>query len=256
MSSKTDSPAGYLSESRRPIYSALLVLPYAVVYEIGVIALQAGLTGEPVREINGGDYLIRRVLSPIVGHFAFASFLVLCAAYFVWQYEKGGRRPFAFDRGTLLLTFVESLGFALILCLISRYLWNLSARVERAAGTLPVAASGGGFGDQLKMLILFCGAGVYEELVFRVFLLGILAMFFRHLLRWEKSSADVAAVIIGALLFSLFHYLPPGGDPWSFRTFVIRAFAGVYFAAIYKARSYGIAVSAHALYDIIVGLDW
>ncbi len=237
----------------------MLVLPYAVVYEIGIIALQAGLTGEPVREINGGDYLIRRVLSPLVGHFAFVSFLVLCAAYFVWQYEKGEKRPLSFNRAALLLTFVESLSFALILCLISRYLWNLSARaafLDVQVGAPPTAASGGSAGDRLKMLILFCGAGVYEELVFRVFLLGILAMFFRHLMRWERFSADAAAVIIGALLFSLFHYLPPGGDPWSFRTFAIRAFAGVYFSAIYKARSFGIAVSAHALYDIIVGLDW
>jgi membrane protease YdiL (CAAX protease family) len=104
--------------------------------------------------------------------------------------------------------------------------------------------------------ILYCGAGVYEELVFRVFLLGLLMLVFTKLFHMEHAYAAVWAVVLGAVIFSAFHHV--GGD--GFRSFALgvflqRVFAGLYFAAIYFNRSFGVAAASHSMYDILVGMN-
>ena len=36
--------------------------------------------------------------------------------------------------------------------------------------------------------------------------------------------------------------------------FLFRTMAGIYFAAVYHLRGFGIAAGAHACYDVLVGL--
>ena len=71
----------------------------------------------------------------------------------------------------------------------------------------------------------------------------------------------MVAVLVGALLFSAAHYAGEHGDPvnlasalfWS--GFIFRLVAGVFFAAIYYYRSFGVAAATHAIYDILVSID-
>lgn len=130
------------------------------------------------------------------------------------------------------------------------------------AGAKENGQGGGGGGGvpapemQRKLLdfVLFCGAGIYEELVFRVFLLGLLILTFTELFHMEKAYAAAWAVVCGAVLFSLFHYLGPEGDYWRWSGFFQRFFAGVFFAVLYVVRGFGVAAATHTLYDFMVGL--
>lgn len=101
--------------------------------------------------------------------------------------------------------------------------------------------------------VLFCGAGVYEELVFRVILLGLLLLVFTKLFHMEHAYAAVWATLLGAVIFSLFHHI--GGQAIVLSVFLQRLFAGLFFAAIYYNRSFGIAAASHSLYDVLVGLN-
>jgi hypothetical protein len=99
-------------------------------------------------------------------------------------------------------------------------------------------------------LMVSLGAGVYEELLFRVILVSALAFFFGRILGWGKTQSAVISVLVAATIFSLFHYIGPMGDNWAMQSFVFRLIAGVFFSALYVLRGFGITAWAHALYDV------
>ena len=97
---------------------------------------------------------------------------------------------------------------------------------------------------------LSLGAGVYEELLFRLYICGLLLLICRHLFRANAVTSSVVAVLVSAILFSLYHYLGP--ERFGLFSFVFRTLAGIYFAGLFTARGFGITAGAHAFYDVIV----
>jgi hypothetical protein len=67
-------------------------------------------------------------------------------------------------------------------------------------------------------------------------------------------AAGVFAVLVGAFVFSAFHYIGPFGDPLELGSFTFRAVAGVMFSGLYLARGFGITAWTHALYDAFLAL--
>ena len=61
-------------------------------------------------------------------------------------------------------------------------------------------------------------------------------------------------MLVGALVFSAFHYIGPYGDPISLPSFTFRALAGLVFSAMYLLRGFGITAWTHALYDVFLTL--
>ena len=223
---------GYLKETRRPIYSAALVLPFLCIYHVGTLVLNTTY-------INGADALIIRILSSFSVHSMFGSVLVLFACFTIWQLRT--RASWKIKSGMLLFYFLESVCFALLL--LFAFGW-LNTHLSLALGK-----KGGGIAD----LVLYCGAGIYEELVFRGLLLGSLIFAFRPIFAKEKAGM-IAAAVLAALLFSTFHYLGPAGDAFSLGSFMQRMIAGLYFSALFVTRGFGVTASAHAIYDIFVGI--
>jgi hypothetical protein len=76
---------GYFAETRAPIYSAALVLPFLLIYQTGLVVLKS-------RVINGGDAIISTLshtLFRTVGvQLSFASVIVPICAFLIWQYRK------------------------------------------------------------------------------------------------------------------------------------------------------------------------
>jgi hypothetical protein len=98
-------------------------------------------------------------------------------------------------------------------------------------------------------LMLSLGAGLYEELLFRVLLVGTLAWLGHRLFGWRPWGAGLVAALLGALVFSAFHYVGPYGDPLRVYSFVFRTIAGLAFSALFLVRGFGITAWTHALYD-------
>ena len=62
-------------------------------------------------------------------------------------------------------------------------------------------------------------------------------------------------MIVGALVFSAFHYIGPYGDRLDLASFTFRAVAGVLFSALYLLRGFGITAWTHAIYDVMLAVS-
>jgi len=91
------------------------------------------------------------------------------------------------------------------------------------------------------------GAGVHEELVFRLGILCAIVSMMR-----EGRAAFPVALVISSLLFAGAHHLGPRGEPFTVHAFAFRALAGAAFGAIFWYRSLAHAVYAHVLYDLVI----
>lgn len=101
--------------------------------------------------------------------------------------------------------------------------------------------------------ILFIGAGVYEEFLFRFLLIpGLILAFTRGGV--PSHRAALLAILWTSMLFSAAHYIGPAGDTFSYFTFLFRFAAGLFFASVFLSRGFGIVVGCHAAYDLLVGL--
>jgi membrane protease YdiL (CAAX protease family) len=101
-----------------------------------------------------------------------------------------------------------------------------------------------------NLAISSIGAGIYEELVFRLIGLTVLHLFLVDLCKIDKAWSNLLMVVGAAVLFSAYHYL--GSEPWDLRIFFFRVVAGIYFGAIFLTRGFGITAGAHAGYDVVL----
>ena len=229
--------------SRRPRYSLLFALPLLVLYELLAFALSGGAMAG-VR--NGADVLLKSVFLTFGGRtglIVFGALLLGTGAWLVWRDRKAGG-PIRW--GMFGAMALESLVYASVLGLVTATLTSLLLD-----GALPFAVGqfvGLGLASQVMISL---GAGLYEELLFRVVLVGTLAWLARRLLG-NAFAAGAVATLVGALVFSAFHYLGPYGDRLELGSFAFRAVAGVLFSVLYLLRGFGIAAWTHALYDLML----
>jgi membrane protease YdiL (CAAX protease family) len=138
-----------------------------------------------------------------------------------------------------LLLAIPVIGLSII---ASRYL-PLAAPSNMAYATGP---------SKLTMIVLSCGAGIYEELVFRLIAFTLLSLLIVDVLAVRKQLSSLLIVVIPALLFSVYHYL--GHEHFALHSFVFRTLAGVFFGIVFLFRGFGITAGTHAAYDILIVL--
>lgn len=260
------APASYWARSRAPRHSLLFALPLLLLYE-GLAALLGDVWGVGVR--NGADVWLKTPFLAVLGPrgpAAFAAVVVIAAAWAIWRDVRGSRariEPRLFPR-----MLAESALVALLCALVvgwatTRLLGVVPAAVGAlgdvapglagppAATAAPALAQGGVAGaGRATQLMVALGAGLYEELLFRVVLVGTIAALGRRVLGLSAGAAGAIAVGAGALLFSAAHHVGPLGEPVTLAAFAFRTLAGLFFSASYVLRGFGITAWAHALYDV------
>jgi hypothetical protein len=235
---------GYFASSRAPRYSILFALPLLLLYE----ALAALLETPQGGMRNGADALLRGLFSAVLGIHGPAilmTIVVLVGAGFIAMDMRRARenlRPVYFP-----LMLAESSVLAILFGLV---IGTVTARLLGAVNLLAVGAPT----DLAQMswttrLMLSLGAGLYEELFFRVLLVSGLVALGVKVFGWTRRSAVVMAVVVSAFVFSAFHYIPPYGDKLELTSFTFRFFSGIAFSALYVVRGFGITAWTHALYD-------
>jgi membrane protease YdiL (CAAX protease family) len=233
----------YLRATRHPWPCLLFLLPLLIVYEVGVRQL-GGPHPESLR--NGADNWVRHGLGLAGLSQRFWAPGLFLFVLIVWNYVRRADRPG--DLVSLLSGMgIESVGFALGLWAISRGLGPLIdyLGLELSINSLDNPALG--------QLVTYLGAGLYEELLFRLLLFSGL-FFLAHRAGASTVLSTAAAALLSALLFSAAHHVGPHGEPFAGYNFLFRTVAGLYFAILYQLRGFGIAVGAHACYDVIVGV--
>lgn len=237
---------GYYRLSRTHSYSLLFALPLLLAYEAGAMWLSAG-AGASLR--NGADVLLRTLLAAggVTGTLALTGALIVVALVLIGVERRRRDVPL---RGSVFLGMaLESLGYAVALGVVigTATQWLLELMPMRmAADATPIANL-----PFLQVLVLSLGAGIYEELVFRVLLVGGAYALLHHG-GLPRRQAIAFAVVLSAIVFSVFHYIGPYGDPWALPSFTFRFLAGLAFSLLFVLRGFGIAAWSHALYDVIV----
>ena len=236
----------YLELSRTRTYSLLFAVPLLLLYEAGAAWLsRSGSSG--LR--NGADVLLRTLLASggLSGTTALTVLLLTAAAVAIALERR--RRPVRLESRIFLGMIAESVVLALVFGLVV----GTATRLVLDAALPRLAADTGVLGtlSLAEGIVLSLGAGVYEELVFRVLLVGgLLALLLAGGLR--RRSARPAAAILAALAFSAFHYIGPYADAWEIGSFTFRFIAGLAFSALFLARGFGITAWTHALYDVFL----
>jgi hypothetical protein len=238
----------YFDVSRSPRYSVIFALPLLLAYEALAAALSGPRSSAQVR--NGADVLLKEAFIAVAGRNGPLIFIAAVIGVGIWFVARDmkrtgqGVRPLVFG-GMLAESIALAAVFGVVIGTITMKLLgslHVLATVSNAAE--PIARL-----SWSTRLMLSLGAGLYEELLFRVLLVSALAALARTVFRWGVRGAGVFAALVGALIFSAFHYIGPFGDPFRLTSFTFRAISGIAFSALYLLRGFGIAAWTHALYD-------
>lgn len=242
----------YWRLSRQPLVSLVFVAPILVIYEGGVLALG------PKAVRNGVDVWLRGFLELLdFGNYFLLPVLVV-GILLGWHHTT--REPWRVPRGVFWGMAVECVGLAFCLRWISHVeAFALSALAGSVSGAAKTTALAAGVSGRTAGLIAFLGAGVYEELLFRLILFCAAAWAIRHL-GAVGATATVMAVLASSAVFAAAHYVGPYGEAVAWHEFgfwygaIFRFLAGAFFSVLFVARGFGIAAGAHAGYDILVRL--
>lgn len=243
------APQSYWRSSRAPRYSLVFALPLLLLYE----ALAALPGGGPVGQVrNGADVIVKAAFSIMAGPYgapAFAALVVGTSLVLVMRDLRKSDGKLRVRVFALMLAESIALAaiFGIVVGTVTAYL--LGQLDARLAFQPPVQIE---VMSRPTKLMLSIGAGLYEELLFRVILVSALAWGARVLLGLGRDSAGAVAIVVGALTFSAFHYVGAFGDPLEIGSFTFRFIAGLFFSALYLLRGFGITAWTHALYDVFL----
>src|SRR5256884_839231 len=199
------SPSSYWQASRAPRYSLSFALPLLLFSQV-----LAALLAHGTRSVrNGADVILQSLFVAVAGSWGPLVFMVCLIGVGLWLVARDLRKSSRL-RATI---FGGMLAEALLLALLFGFL--VGGVTSGVLGGLQILARpAGGDLDRWTRLMLSLGAGIYEELLFRVLLVGALAAAARALLGWRPLTAGGPPPPRGAPpLFPVYHHRPPPGPP-------------------------------------------
>jgi len=235
----TASEADYSQLTHRPLHCLVFLLPLLAAYELGVAAIQAAHPGGPQVKLVAED-LLERFLAACGATGYHLPALAVVAILLSWQVFS--KEPWKVNWPTILGMTGESLLLAFPLLALNYTIGQVSP------GHLAAGGPSAGWFDQL---ILSIGAGIYEELLFRLMLISVLSFLLVDLMRIPKQYGLAAVIVLSSLAFALQHQVPIGGEAYVPVRFAFRMLAGGFLASVFVLRGFAVAVGCHAFYDII-----
>lgn len=228
------SAHGYFQRSELPLASLAFLLPFIILYELGTYYFAFDPVYHSEQRIIAFNLMAR--FFHACG--ATGRYLPALAVVFILLGCHIARRDaWQIDVRHMLGMLIESLLLAVPLIAMG----FVAARYLPLAGLTRPTSS---------MIVLSIGAGIYEELIFRLIAFNVLSLVLIDWLGLRKTAGYLLMVVVTSLAFSLYHYL--GNEPFQVRSFAFRTVAGFYFGAVFLFRGFGITAGTHAAYDILV----
>ena len=257
---ETLTEPSYADLSTRPLHVLAFLSPLLIAYEIGSILYLSNPSTGLVETISA-----RRMISTFFETFgAFGLYLpglALATVLLVWHIIRN-------DKWTLRLPVLPLMAMEAVVWTIPLIVLVLILQITLPQGSPPQAAaleslfpslvqqegSSPGRIQSLGIparLTIALGAGLYEELVFRVIAIALVHLLLVDVLGANRKAGAIVAVIVSALAFTLYHDIstPSGGVNIPLAAFLLCA--GLYFGMVYIWRGFGIVVGVHALYDVV-----
>jgi hypothetical protein len=252
--------AEYWAASRSARYAIIFSLPLLILYE----ALASLLSHGPGPELrNGADVLVQDIFLSVAGQYAPVAFGVTVLLLSIWYIVRNMHTTRTRLRSVYFITMLAESGLLAVV-----FMFAVGALTSRVVGAVervsyansivaavwpspPPAGPLSQMSTSTKVM-LSLGAGLYEELVFRVVLVSLIAFICGKIFGWKPFMTGLTAVVVSALVFAAFHYIGPYGDPLRLDSFVFRFLGGMAFSVVYVLRGFGIVAWTHTLYDLLV----
>lgn len=241
----------YTGASRSIVYSILFVIPLLLVYALGVAM---GAHGD---SINGGDMVLRylffavqSLLGPVITIIVVILCIIGLIGYAVYVIrEKGVRLVPTYFFYMLGESAAWAFGISIIIGIGMFHafptLFSFDPRPELIERFIVP-----GISSVYTRLVVSMGAGVFEELVFRVGILGAWIFFATGRVASQADLSDtrvLKAIGGSSLLFMLAHL-----GSASILGLITIFMGSLILSFVYLRRGYGIAAGAHALYDVFI----
>ena len=242
----------YVDRVRKPLHCLIFIIPFLLIYQIGS-AVRPGIVEflhAPGTRGTRVDVVAFSLLQKFFALFGAAgNYLpLLTVVVLLLAMHLAHRDKWEFDLWMYLGMLVESMAWALPVLVIGIAVSRRAVPEQMASGAL--LQGGGQQFDFWTECVLSVGAGVYEELLFRLIGITLLTIVFMDLMKMKAPAAIPLIIVTTAVLFAGYHHWP-GGEAFSMGAFFFRTCAGIYFAGLYIFRGFGIAVGAHACYDLM-----
>lgn len=236
---------GYMNATRSITYGYLAALPLLIMYEVMIVAANDG-ANQQIRV--GAEVWLKGIFESLgqTGVFILGLVVALVGLVIVIAERK---KEVPIKTGYFAGIVVESFVYAIIVALA----------VSSAVGAIFYGLAANGFPGAAPLqsqslfmnLALSIGAGVYEELLFRVILVGG-AYWVLIRMGLPKVFTYFVVAIIGAAIFSGVHYVGSLGDDFTMPSFTFRFLFGLALNVIFLVRGFGVAAWTHAIYDVLV----
>jgi membrane protease YdiL (CAAX protease family) len=240
--------SGYWHESARPLESLVFVTPMLLFYEVGVLLLG------PQAIRNAADVWLRQLLDLLGFGQYFLLPILTCGLLLGWHHVT--RQSWRLNWNALYGMLFESIVFGLFLVLIAGW----QGRFFAASSAVCAVSESGGSGV-FGTLVAYVGAGIYEEVLFRLMLLpGVWGLL--RLAGLSTRASMATAVVVTSLVFSAahyqfdftfagYHFTTAYGEAFAWSSFCFRFLAGVAFSLLFLLRGFGVTAGAHAMYDLL-----
>ena len=234
---------GYFGLSSAPLHTLVFLLPIIIIYEIGSM----GLIGSGAK-LEAQDLLVRFFdLFGVLGlHLPALALVVTLAIQHVLSRASWRVVPIV-----PLAMIAESAFLTGPLIILAIILGPQSSGMMIQSAVQPI--TDGVSGDWIQGIYLAFGAGLYEEMLFRLVLITMIHFVITDVLSFRDRIGKIVAVVLSAVAFAWLHdsvYQP--GSGLDLRLGVFYALAGGYFGVLFLSRGLGIAVGVHLMYDLLV----
>jgi hypothetical protein len=227
----------YYYVTQRPWPSLLFVLPMLITFEVGTYFWSGSSPHGSHRLV--ATYLIDALIN-LFGQTAF--FLPpLLTVVILFSSHVAARHPWRFDIFVLPGMLGESLTWTVPLLVF-----------DRIMHTTALVATTAPYNDRVLRILQSLGAGLYEELVFRLMCITGLMILLVNVCRVPRGASIAFSIAFSAGLFAASHHQPIGSDPFNLASFVFRTSAGIFLAGLFVYRGFGIACGCHAFYNVLV----
>ncbi|MGD1043276.1 MAG: CPBP family intramembrane glutamic endopeptidase [Sedimentisphaerales bacterium] len=277
----------YLERTSRPVYAIVYLLPFIIFYELGTIFINTDVLSQTQIRVVAFVWLqeLLRYLG-FGGKFLWAAPALLVVVILL-AYQLVSKKKWWVSFGDMLPMTIECVLLAIPLIVLSLFLNSTTtprhsrindvtptaivmhcaaeqnaapAKTKHQQPKATVVAKPKPQSSLLADIVTGIGAGIYEELLFRLILICALMLVLQDVIGVNQHSAVIIAVLVSAGLFGAHHHIDfltgraNQGDLFDWAKFAFRTTAGVYFAALFAIRGFGITAGTHAFYDIIATL--
>jgi len=237
----------YFSQTAAPLHSAALALPLLVLYGVGVVVFP--------KAANGADLVSQSLFSlvSLLGTWRWAGYLGFYAALVVANLALIAhlRKTSSFSPKWFWAVIAESALYAIavgtLASSITADLTHIVGRIAPLAALPPLSATSSA--DPATGVVMSAGAGLHEELVFRLAgVAGVARLWLGA--GWRSPSARLLIVLLASsVAFSAVHHVV---EAFEWKVFVFRTIAGLLFGALFLLRGFAVAAWTHFLYDVWV----